>query len=125
MPPRLHVPLLDVGGQSAGEVQIVVGVCAQMPTFGQLPPGLLQTELVYLHLPIVGQSVAVQQMPGVSRQVPDCSGQSESLAHAPALTEQRLGSWGQSALLLQSVRPSFEQYPCRQSSSDMHVRPHV
>jgi hypothetical protein len=37
--------------------------------------------------------------------------------------EQTPESWGQSSVELQAVTPSFEQYPCRQSTSDMQVRP--
>jgi hypothetical protein len=50
VPPKLQVPLVAVGGQSAADEQAVEVEWAHTLMLGQFPPGLVQeTALLYLH----------------------------------------------------------------------------
>ena len=79
VPPRLQVPVGEVGGQSAGEVQVFEVEWAHTLTSAQLPPGLVHSRFVYLHVPNASHGLLPLQAAPVAEQVLlVCSAQSAS-----------------------------------------------
>jgi hypothetical protein len=93
VPPKLQVPVGDVGGQSAGEEQAVDVAWAHTLTLMQFPPGLEHDmELLYLHLPTVAQGVLALQVTPVAEQMLDCAGQSEVCEQLAFVNEQKVST---------------------------------
>jgi hypothetical protein len=77
------VPVVDVGGQSEGDEQVVEVAWAHTPMLGQFPPGLVHdVRLLYLHLPTVAHGVlSLQGTPVVEQKLDTMVGQGVSSVH--------------------------------------------
>jgi hypothetical protein len=89
VPPRLQVPLGEVGGQSAGELQVFEIEWAHTLTLTQLPPGLVHRRFVYLHVPSASHGLLLLQAAPVAEQLLlVCSAHSESFEQFAVVTVQ-------------------------------------